>query len=129
MEMELRVFNRGGSGRSLCPADRTGVENRRIFSLLDLLNYLGSFSGGNGIVFLNEKVAGTCYENKNNVSCFFVGLVAIIIDCHSDSSVAAGMKFHTIPDLQSTNPHHKHIPRDASGLASYQAFILNRSHL
>jgi hypothetical protein len=61
--MELRAFNRGRFGKSyrVCPVmleDGTGVENWRIFSLLDLLNYLESFSGGNGIVFLNKKIAG-----------------------------------------------------------------------
>jgi hypothetical protein len=69
MEIELRVFCRGRFDKVYwaCPvgsANRMGGENCRIFSLLDLLNYLGSFSGVNGIVFLNEKVAGECYESK-----------------------------------------------------------------
>jgi hypothetical protein len=35
MEIELRVLTGVGS------ANRTGIENWRVFSLLDLLNYLG----------------------------------------------------------------------------------------
>jgi hypothetical protein len=34
------------------------------------------------------------HENKNNFSCSFMGLVAIIISYYADSSTAAGMKFH-----------------------------------
>jgi len=34
------------------------------------------------------------HENKNEISCFFVGFAAIFINCYSDSSDDAGKKFH-----------------------------------
>jgi hypothetical protein len=59
MEMEPRVFNRVGS------ANRTGVENWLILSLLDLLNYLNQLRD-NAEKNAQDNMQKIEFINKNN---------------------------------------------------------------
>jgi hypothetical protein len=70
MEMEPRVFNRGRFGKSYwaCPvgsANRMGVENWLIFSLLDLLNYLNQLRD-NAEKNAQDNMQKIEFINKNN---------------------------------------------------------------